>query len=260
VYLNNSIERCKEEFLMSGHSKWANIKHKKEKSDAQKGKIFTKIGREIAIAVKQGGPDPASNSKLADVIAKAKAANVPNDNIMRSIKKAAGEMDGANYEQITYEGYGPGGVAVIVEATTDNRNRTAGDIRHLFDKFGGNLGTTGCVSFMFDRKGVILIEKKDGMDEDTMMMEALDAGAEDFNVEYEYFEILTSPDDFSSVRSALESKGYEFVEAEVQMIPQTTTKLTDPKQIEFMDKLIEKLEDHDDVQNVYHNWEEPDEE
>lgn len=245
---------------MSGHSKWANIKHKKEKSDAQKGKIFTKIGREIAIAVKQGGPDPAANSKLADVIAKAKAANVPNENIMRSIKKAAGEMDGANYEQITYEGYGPGGVAVIVEATTDNRNRTAGDIRHLFDKFGGNLGTTGCVSFMFDKKGVILIEKKDNIDEDTMMMEALDAGAEDFNVEEEYFEIITSPDDFSSVRSALESKGYEFAEAEVQMIPQTTTKLTDPKQIELMDKLIEKLEDLDDVQNVYHNWEMPEEE
>lgn len=240
---------------MSGHSKWANIKHKKEKTDAQKGKIFTKLGREIAIIVKQGGSDPEANSRLKDVIAKAKAANMPNDNIQRSIKKAAGDVDTDSFEEILYEGYGPGGVAVIVEAMTDNRNRTAGDVRHYFDKFGGNLGTTGCVSFMFDKKGVIVIEKNDNIDEDTLMMEALEAGAEDLNAEEDYFEVLTSPEDFSSVREALEEKGYEFAEAEVQMVPQTMTKLSDPKQIEFMDKLIENLEDLDDVQNVYHNWE-----
>ncbi|MCX8128581.1 MAG: YebC/PmpR family DNA-binding transcriptional regulator [Clostridia bacterium] len=240
---------------MSGHSKWANIKHKKEKSDSQRGKIFTKLGREIAVIVKQGGPDPAANSKLKDVIAKAKAANMPNDNIERSIKKAAGDIDGANYEEIIYEGYGPGGVAVIVEAMTDNRNRTAGDVRHYFDKFGGNLGQSGSVSFMFTRKGVILIEKTDKTDEDTLMMEALEAGAEDFNAEDEYFEITTVPEDFSKVREALEAKGYEFMEAEIEMVPSTTTKLEDAKQIEFMDKLIDHLEDLDDVQNVYHNWE-----
>jgi len=240
---------------MSGHSKWANIKHKKEKSDAKKGKIFTKIGREIVIIVRQGGPDPEANSKLKDVIAKAKAANMPNENISRSIKKAAGDLDATNYEEITYEGYGPGGIAVIVEAMTDNRNRTAGDVRHYFDKFGGNLGTTGCVSFMFDKKGVILIEKNDDTNEDELMMEAIDAGAEDFSSEEEYFEILTAPDDFSKVREALEKKGYEFLEAEVEMVPQTMTRLTDPKQIELMDRLIENLEDLDDVQNVYHNWE-----
>lgn len=240
---------------MSGHSKWANIKHRKGKSDAQKGKIFTKMGREIAVIVKQGGPDPEANSKLKDVIAKAKAANMPNENISRSIKKAAGDMDGADYEEISYEGYGPGGVAVIVEAMTDNRNRTAGDVRHFFDKFGGNLGTTGCVSFMFNKKGVMLIEKTDKTNEDDLMMEALDAGAEDFNVEDEYFEILTDPDSFSKVRELLEKKGYEFIEADIEMVPTVMTKLTDPKQIEFMDKLIDNLEDLDDVQNVYHNWE-----
>ncbi|ABN53282.1 MAG TPA: YebC/PmpR family DNA-binding transcriptional regulator [Hungateiclostridium thermocellum] len=239
---------------MAGHSKWANIKHKKQKTDAQKGKIFTKIGREIAIVVKQGGPDPEVNSKLKDVIAKAKAANMPNETIMRSIKKAAGEVDSTNYEEVVYEGYGPGGVAVIVEATTDNRNRTAGEVRHLFDKFGGNLGTTGCVSFMFDKKGVILIEKSDKVNEDDLMMKALDLGAEDFTAEDEYFEIITAPEDFSKVREGLEKEGYEFVEAEVEMVPQTTTTLTDPKHIEFMNKLIDSLEDLDDVQNVYHNW------
>lgn len=240
---------------MSGHSKWANIKHRKGKSDAQRGKIFTKLGREIAIVVKQGGSDPESNSKLRDVIAKAKSVNMPNDNISRSIKKAAGDVDGANYEEVVYEGYGPGGVAVIVETMTDNRNRTAGDVRHFFDKFGGNLGTLGCVSFMFEKKGVILIEKTDSTNEDDIMMEALDAGAEDFEAADEYFEVLTAPDDFSKVRETLEKKNYEFIEAEVQMVPATMTKLTDPKQIEFMDKLIENLEDLDDVQNVYHNWE-----
>lgn len=239
---------------MSGHSKWANIKHKKEKTDAQKGKIFTKLGRELAMAVKQGGPDPEVNSRLKDVIAKAKAANMPNDNIMRSIKKAAGDVDGNNYEEVVYEGYGPGGVAVIVEAATDNRNRTAGDIRHYFDKNGGNLGQTGCVSFMFDRKGVIVIEKSDKINEDDLMMEALEAGAEDFNVEDEYYEILTDTGSFSAVREALESKGYEFAEAEIQAIPQTTVKLTDPKHIEQMEKLIDMLEDMDDVQEVWHNW------
>ncbi len=245
---------------MSGHSKWANIKRKKEKTDAQKGKIFTKLGRELAIIVKQGGPDPEANSKLKDAIAKAKAANMPNDNIVRCIKKASGDQNGADYEEITYEGYGPGGVAVIVEAMTDNKNRTAGDVRHYFDKFGGNLGTSGCVSFMFNKKGVILIEKSDKVNEDELMMEAIDAGAEDFKAEDEYYEITTSPDDFTNVRTNLESKGYEFLEADVELIPVTMTKLTEAKQIEFMDKLIEHLEDMDDVQNVFHNWDMPEEE
>ncbi len=240
---------------MSGHSKWANIKVKKGKSDAQRGKIFTKLGRELAIAVKSGGANPDANSRLKDVIAKAKASNMPNDNIMRSIKKAAGEGDGDNFEEITYEGYGPGGVAVIVDAATDNRNRTAGDIRHYFDKFGGNLGQSGSVSFMFNKKGLILIEKTDRTNEDDLMMEALDAGAEDFNVEEEYFEVITDPNEFSKVREALEKKGYEFMEADVEMLPTVMTKLTDAKQIEQMDRLIENLEDMDDVQNVYHNWE-----
>lgn len=240
---------------MSGHSKWANIKIKKGKSDAQRGKAFTKLGREIAIAVKQGGANPDANSRLKDVIAKAKAANMPNDNIFRSIKKASGEGEGDNYEEITYEGYGPGGVAVIVEAATDNRNRTAGDIRHFFDKFGGNLGQSGSVSFMFNRKGIILVEKSGSITEDDLMMEALEAGAEDVSTEDEYFEILTEPNDFSAVREALEAKNYEFLEAEISMIPVTMSRLTDAKQIEQMDRLIENLEDMDDVQNVYHNWE-----
>ena len=241
---------------MSGHSKWSTIKRKKEKTDSQRAKIFTKLGREIAIIVRQGGPDPESNSKLKDVIAKAKAANMPNDNITRCIKKASGEVDSADYEEIVYEGYGPSGVAVIVEAMTDNRNRTAADVRHYFDKFGGNLGTTGCVSFMFDKKGVILIEKDGKIKEDDLMMEVLECGAEDFATEEDYYEITTSPEYFSQVREALENKGYEFIEADVEMVPQTMTKLTDPKHIELMDKLIEHLEDLDDVQNVYHNWDE----
>lgn len=239
---------------MSGHSKWANIKHKKSKSDAQKGKLFTKIGREIAIAVKSGGPDPVANSKLRDVIAKAKSCNMPNESILRSIKKAAGEGDGANYEAINYEGYGPAGVAIIVETLTDNRNRTAGDIRHIFDKFGGNLGATGCVSFMFDQKGQIIIERGD-RDEDEMMMIALDAGASDFQADEEYFEILTEPNDFTVVREKLESAGFQFESAELTMIPQTYTRLTNPEDIEKMEKLLERLEDHDDVQNIWHNWE-----
>jgi YebC/PmpR family DNA-binding regulatory protein len=245
---------------MSGHSKWANIKRQKGAADAQKGKIFTKLGREIAIAVKVGGSaDPNANSKLKDVIAKAKAVNMPNDNILRSIKKASGDGDNSNYEEITYEGYGPGGVAVICECTTDNRNRTAGDLRHYFDKFGGNLGQSGCVSYMFNKKGVIVVEKDGKIDEDTLMMEAIEAGAEDFNAEEECYEILTDPADFSAVREALEAKGYEFIEAEVSMLPTTTTKLTDPEQIKFMDKLLENLEELDDVSNVYHSWEQDEE-
>ncbi|MDK2799464.1 MAG: hypothetical protein PWP27_1007 [Clostridiales bacterium] len=244
---------------MAGHSKWANIKHKKEKTDAQKGKIFTKIGREIAVAVKEGGPDPASNSKLKDAIAKAKANNMPNDTIERSIKKASGELGGANYEEIVYEGYGPSGVAVIVETMTDNKNRTAGEMRHLFDKYGGNLGTTGCVSFMFDKKGVIIIEKADNIDEDELMMEALEAGAEDFSAEDGYYEILTAPDDFSQVRDTLEMKGFTFASASIEMIPQTMTALESEDDIKKMQKLIELLEDNDDVQNVYHNWNMPEE-
>lgn len=240
---------------MAGHSKWSNIKHRKGKQDAQRGKIFTKLGREIAIAVKQGGSDPETNSKLKDAIAKAKANNMPNDNIMRSIKKAAGDVDTSNYEEIVYEGYGPCGVAVIVEATTDNRNRTAGEVRHFFDKFGGNLGTTGCVSFMFDRKGVLIIEKKETIDEDTIMMDVLEAGADDFNSEDDYYEVLTAPENFGAVRDSLEAKGYTFASAEVEMIPQTTTKIDTPEQYELMEKLLNNLEDMDDVMNVYHNWE-----
>lgn len=240
---------------MAGHSKWSNIKHKKERSDAQKGKIFTKLGREIAVAVKAGGPDPNSNSRLKDAIAKAKANNMPNDNIMRSIKKASGDLAADNYEEIVYEGYGPGGVAVIVETLTDNRNRTAGDVRHLFDKFGGNLGTTGCVSFMFDKRGQIIIEKTENIDEDNLMMTALDAGALDIIGEEEYYEIITEPQDFSKVAEALENEGYKFENAEVAMLPQSTTTLTDEDMVSNMEKLIERLEDHDDVQNIYHNWE-----
>ena len=240
---------------MAGHSKWANIKHKKEKMDAKRGKIFTKIGREIAVAVKQGGSDPNVNSKLKDVIANAKANNMPNDTIMRSIKKASGDVDGANYEEIVYEGYGPSGVAVIVETMTDNKNRTAGDMRHLFDKYGGNLGTSGCVSFMFDKKGVIIVERPDNIDEDELMMEALEAGAEDFSAEDEYFEIITAPEDFSQVREAIEEKGYVFASAGLEMVPQTMTKLTGEDDVKKMSKLVDLLEDNDDVQNVYHNWE-----
>ncbi|HHW68523.1 MAG TPA: YebC/PmpR family DNA-binding transcriptional regulator [Epulopiscium sp.] len=245
---------------MSGHSKFANIKHKKEKADAKKGKIFTKIGREIAVAVKEGGPDPANNAKLRDVIAKAKSNNMPNDTIERSIKKAAGDVSGVSYEPITYEGYGPSGVAVIVEVLTDNKNRTAANVRHAFSKGGGNLGTTGCVSFMFDKKGQIIIEKSDDIDEDELMMLALDAGAEDFNAEEEGYEILTAPEDFSAVREAIEKAGVKMASAEVAMIPQTTTTLTDEQDIKKMRILLDLLEDDDDVQEVYHNWDEPEEE
>lgn len=243
---------------MSGHSKWSTIKRKKGANDAQRAKIFTKIAREIIVAVKSGGPDPDNNSRLKDVIAKGRAANMPNDNITRTIKKAAGSTDTDNYENITYEGYGPNGVAVIVEALTDNRNRTAADVRHFFDKFGGNMGQTGCVSFMFDRKGIIIIEN-DGIDEDELTMEALEVGAEDIEANEDYFEITSSPDDFHAVRDALETK-YELSSAEISMIPQTTVELTDEKQCLMMGKLLESLEEHDDVQEVYHNWEAPEEE
>ena len=239
---------------MSGHSKWHNIQAKKGKADAARGKIFTKLGRELLIAVKEGGPDPAGNSKLKNVIAKCKAANMPNDTINNAIKKASSSNE--NYEEITYEGYGPNGVAVIVEAATDNKNRTAADVRHVFDKAGGNLGTTGCVSYMFNKKGVIVIEKDSTeMDEDELMMLALDAGAEDFQNYDEVYEIITAPNDFSQVREKLEESGLEFIEASVQMVPTTTVKL-DEKGTEKMERLIERLEELDDVSNIYHNWEE----
>ncbi len=243
---------------MSGHSKWSTIKRKKEKTDQQRAKVFTKIGRELAVVVKNGGPDPNVNSKLKDVIAKAKAANVPNDNIDRIIKKAAGETGGNNYEDIVYEGYGPCGVAVIVEALTDNRNRTAGDLRHYFDKFGGNMGQPGSVTFMFNRQGVITIDAE-GLDEDTVMEAALEAGAEDFNAEDGVYEITTAPNDMGAVRDALEAAGYSFLSAEVAYVPTTTTALTDPDDITKMEKLIDILEENDDVQDIWHNWEMPEE-
>ena len=239
---------------MSGHSKWHNIQAKKGKADAARGKIFTKLGRELLIAVKEGGPDPAGNSKLKNVIAKCKAANMPNDTINNAIKKASTSNE--NYEEITYEGYGPNGVAVIVETATDNKNRTAADVRHAFDKAGGNLGTTGCVSYMFNKKGVIVIEKAEtSIDEEELMMLALEAGAEDFQSSEEVYEITTDPADFSNVREKLEEAGLTFLEAEVQMVPTTTVQL-DEKGQERMEKLIERLEDLDDVSNIYHNWEE----
>ena len=243
---------------MSGHSKWSTIKRKKGANDAQRAKIFTKIAREIIVAVKAGGPDPDNNSSLKDAIAKARSNNMPNDNINRTIKKAAGDNDTANYESITYEGYGPAGVAVIVNALTDNRNRTAADVRHAFDKNGGNMGQTGCVSFMFDRKGVIVIEDED-LDEETVTMDALEAGAEDLDVDGEIAEITTDPNEMGAVRDALAEK-YTISSAEVSMVPQTMTQLTDEGQISSMTKLLDMLEDNDDVQDVYHNWEMPDEE
>ena len=240
---------------MSGHSKWHNIQAKKGKADAARGKIFTKLGRELLIAVKQGGPDPAGNSKLKDVIAKCKANNMPNDTISNAIKKASGDGNNANYEEITYEGYGPNGVAIIVEANTDNKNRTAADVRHVFDKAGGNLGTTGCVSYMFSKKGIIVIEKESTtLAEDDLMMAALDAGAEDFSAEENVYEIVTEPSLFSEVREKLEAMGLNFIEAEVQMVPSTTVAL-DEHNAEKMERLIDNLNDLDDVMNVYHNWE-----
>ena len=244
---------------MSGHSKWHNIQAKKGKADAQRGAVFTKIGREIAIAVREGGANPESNGKLRDIIAKAKANNMPNDNIQRSIKKASGELSNVVYEEITYEGYAPGGVAVIVDCISDNRNRTASDVRHCFAKYGGNLGTTGSVGFMFDERGVLVVEKTHGSDEDEMMMTALDAGAEDVNVEEDVYEILTAPNDFSAVREKLEQQGLTFLSAEVQKIPQNTVAVTDPDTILKIQKMLDLLEENDDVQNVFHNADLPEE-
>ena len=242
---------------MSGHSKFANIKHKKEKNDAAKGKVFTVIGRELAVAVKEGGPDPANNSKLRDVIAKAKANNMPNDTIDRGIKKAAGDAGSVNYELLTYEGYGPNGVAIIVDALTDNKNRTAANVRSAFTKGNGNVGTQGSVSFMFDKKGQIIIDKEEcDMDPDDLMMTALDAGAEDFAEEEDSFEIITAPEDFSQVRETLEKAGIEMLEADVTMIPQTWVELTAEEDIKRMNRLLDLLDADDDVQAVYHNWDE----
>ena len=242
---------------MSGHSKFANIKHKKEKNDAAKGKIFTVIGREIAVAVKEGGADPANNSKLRDVIAKAKANNMPNDTIDRGIKKAAGDANSVNYESVTYEGYGPNGTAIIVDTLTDNRNRTASNVRNAFTKGGGNVGTTGCVSFMFDKKGQIIVDKEEcEMDPDDLMMTALDAGAEDFSEEDDCYEITTDPDEFSQVRETLEKEGIPMASAEVTMIPQTYVTLSDEQDIKMMNRILDMLDEDDDVQEVYHNWEE----
>lgn len=242
---------------MSGHSKFANIKHKKEKNDAAKGKIFTVIGREIAVAVKEGGADPANNSKLRDVIAKAKANNMPNDTIDRGIKKAAGDAASVNYVTNTYEGYGPNGTAIIVDTLTDNKNRTASNVRNAFTKGGGNVGTTGCVSFMFDKKGQIIVDKEEcDMDADELMMIALDSGAEDFSEEEDSFEIITAPEEFSAVREALEAAKVPMLEAEVTMIPQTWVELTSEDDKKKMNRILDLLDEDDDVQAVYHNWDE----
>ncbi len=245
---------------MSGHSKWHNIQKTKGAADAKRSAAFTKIAREIIVAVKEGGSgDPANNSRLATVVAKAKAANMPNDNIKRTIDKALGSGNTDNFESVVYEGYGPNGVAVIVEALTDNRNRTAPEVRHLFDKYGGNLGATGCVSWSFDRKGVIVIDNEDGdLDEETVMMDALDAGAEDFEADGDVFEVTTDPDAFNAVTAALEAKGYAFADAAIEMVPQNYIQLTDEEAVKNMTKLIDLLEDNDDVQNVWHNWDRED--
>lgn len=237
---------------MSGHSKWANIKRKKEATDTKRANIFTKLGREITVAVKDGGSDPASNSKLRDVILKAKSNNMPNDNIQRCIQKAAGDGNGATYEEVTYEGFGPAGVAVIVEAMTDNRNRAAADIRYIFDRAGGNLGQSGSVSYMFKKKGIILIEKDSKISEDDLMMEVLDNGAEDFVSEEEYYEITTNPDDFYTLKEYLENKGYSLAEAEVKMVPDMKKELTEEEE-EKLQTFLDRLDDNDDVQNVWHN-------
>ena len=241
---------------MSGHNKWSTIKQKKGKNDAARAKVFTKIGRELMVAIRDGGSaDPSVNSKLRDCIAKAKAANVPNDNIERAIKKAQGG-EGANYESVTYEGYGPCGVAVIVEALTDNRNRTAGEVRHYFDKFGGNMGTPGCVGFLFEKKGVLIIEREDlEKDEDTVMEDALEAGAADFEADEDIFTVYTEPDDLSAIRDDLAAKGYEFASAEVEQVPSTYTKIDDPDKQIMMQKMLDMFDDNDDIQNVWHNWE-----
>ena len=243
---------------MSGHSKWHNIQKTKGAADAKRAQAFTKIAREMIVAVKEGGSgDPANNSRLATVIAKAKAANMPNDNIKRTIEKALGSGNADNFERVTYEGYGPSGVAIIVDAMTDNRNRTASEVRHHFDKYGGNLGATGCVSWSFDEKGVIVVDNEDEeIDEDTIMLSALEAGADDVKTEEGVYEIYTSPDAFSAVNDALAAEGYHFLSAQIEMVPQNYIKLTDPEDIKNMEKMIEMFEDNDDVQNVWHNWDE----
>jgi YebC/PmpR family DNA-binding regulatory protein len=241
---------------MSGHSKWHNIQAKKSKTDAKRGKIFTKIGKELIMAAKDGGSNPDTNNKLRDVIAKAKANNMPQDTITRAIKKGAGESDGANYEEIVYEGYAPGGVAVIVNVLTDNKNRSAGNVRHAYTKYGGNMGSSGCVSFMLQKKGELIIEKTDELDEDELMMMALDAGAEDFSTEDEVFVVTTSPEDFGSVREALEKGGLEFLEADIKLIPDTYTAVDEETAVKIQ-KMLDALEDDDDVQDVYHNAEFP---
>jgi YebC/PmpR family DNA-binding regulatory protein len=242
---------------MSGHSKFANIKHKKEKNDAAKGKIFTIIGREIAVAVKEGGADPANNSRLRDVIAKAKANNMPNDTIERGIKKAAGDAGSVNYEKVTYEGYGPSGTAIIVVALTDNKNRTASNVRNAFTKGGGSIGTQGCVSFMFDEKGQIIIDKEEcELEADDLMLLALDAGADDFSEEEDSFEILTSPEAFSGVREALEKENLTMAQAEVTMLPQTYVELSGEQDLKNINRILDLLDEDDDVQEVYHNWDE----
>jgi YebC/PmpR family DNA-binding regulatory protein len=242
---------------MAGHSKWANIQHRKGRQDAKRGKIFTKLGRAISVAAKEGGSDPDTNSVLRDAITKARAQNMPNDTIERAVKRGAGELGDADYQQVTYEGYGPGGVAVIVEALTDNRNRTAGDVRHAFDKNGGNLGTKGCVSYLFEKKGQIIIEKSGGIDDEQVMMMAIDGGAEDVEIEEEGYGIITAPEDFGEVLDTIQKNGLSPVAAEVAMVPNTNVTLNGSEDIKLMNRLIDMLEDNDDVQNVYHNWDEP---
>ncbi|MCL1796198.1 MAG: YebC/PmpR family DNA-binding transcriptional regulator [Clostridia bacterium] len=245
---------------MSGHSKWANIKHRKGKADAVRGKVFTKLGREIAVAVREGGPDPASNGKLRDIVAKAKANNMPNDNIARSIKKASGELGTVSYEEIVYEGYAAGGIAVIVECLTDNRNRTASDVRHYFDKYGGNLGTSGAVSWVFDRKGLLVIERKPAMDDEAAMLLALEAGASDMEPLTDAFEVYTEVADFSAVRDALEASGQVFLSAELTRVPHNTVDIFDAETLTKIGKMLDALDDMDDVQNIYHNANIPDDE
>lgn len=242
---------------MAGHSKWANIKHRKGKADAQRGKMFTKLSRYITVAAREGGADMEYNSALKTAVEKAKAENMPNDNIDRAIKKGIGDLDGANYEEVQYEGYGPSGVAVLVECLTDNRNRTASDVRHAFDKFGGNLGATGCVGWMFDRRGLLTIAKSDDVSEDELTLQAIESGAEDFSSEEEVYEIVTAVEDFNSVKEALVAEGYELASADLVYLPQNTTALESQDDIKNMVKMIDALEDSDDVQNVYHNWEIP---
>ena len=241
---------------MSGHSKWHNIQAKKGKADAARGKVFTKIGRELAVSIKEGGPNPETNSRLRDIIAKAKANNMPNDNIARILKKAQGDMEANNFEEIMYEGYGPAGVAVIVEALTDNRNRTAGDVRHYFEKSGGNLGTSGCVSYMFEKKGLLVVEKDDSLDEDEFMMMALEAGAEDFSAQDDVYEIITAPENYSEVRGNLEKSGITFLSAEISMIPNVSVSLS-TEDAEKVERMVERFEDNDDIQNIWHNAEFP---